>query len=50
MDQRVFNHFIVRRMSADVPTVYGVYNDVVFGRKQQIVPAAPMRQVSIRNI
>eukprot|EP00927_Polykrikos_kofoidii_P045432 TRINITY_DN39412_c0_g1_i1.p1 TRINITY_DN39412_c0_g1~~TRINITY_DN39412_c0_g1_i1.p1 ORF type:complete len:1097 (-),score=171.44 TRINITY_DN39412_c0_g1_i1:256-3147(-) len=48
MDQRVFNHFVVRRMSSDVPTVYGVYGDQVFGRPQQIVPLAPMRQVRIR--
>ncbi|CAE8598063.1 unnamed protein product [Polarella glacialis] len=48
MDQRVFNHFIVRRMSADVPQVIGRYGDATWGRPQQIVPTWPMRQVSIR--
>lgn len=48
MDQRVFNHFIVRRMNADVPLVVGRYDDKVFGRRQSIVPAWPWRQASIR--
>lgn len=48
MDQRVFNHFVVRRMSADVPTVYGRYENLTFGRVEQIVPRAALRQVGIR--
>ncbi|CAE7023205.1 TMBIM1 [Symbiodinium natans] len=48
MDQRVFNHFIVRRMGADIPLVVGRYDDKVFGRPQTIVPAWPWRQASIR--
>jgi len=48
MDQRVFNHFIVRRMSADIPLVIGRYGQKTFGREQSVVPAWPWRQVSIR--
>ncbi|CAK9063430.1 Hypothetical protein (Fragment) [Durusdinium trenchii] len=48
MDQRVFNHFIVRRMLADIPLVVGHYGQKTFGRQQSIVPAWPWRQVSIR--
>lgn len=48
MDQRVFNHFIVQRMSADVPTVFGRYENLTFGRRQQIVPPSGFRQVAIR--
>ncbi|CAJ1392759.1 unnamed protein product [Effrenium voratum] len=48
MDQRVFNHFIVRQMSADIPLVVGRYQDLSFGRAQSIVPAWPWRQVNIR--
>eukprot|EP00913_Durusdinium_trenchii_P016536 g15541.t1 len=47
-DQRVFNHFIVRRMLADIPLVVGHYGQKTFGRQQSIVPAWPWRQVSIR--
>eukprot|EP00928_Gymnodinium_smaydae_P035940 TRINITY_DN25202_c0_g1_i1.p1 TRINITY_DN25202_c0_g1~~TRINITY_DN25202_c0_g1_i1.p1 ORF type:complete len:1193 (-),score=124.46 TRINITY_DN25202_c0_g1_i1:48-3605(-) len=48
MDQRVFNHFIVRKMAADVPVVFARYCDLTYGRRQQIVPPAPFRQASIR--